>query len=61
VIKEKQATFLAIPPIEARRPEQKTHAKNFFLAGDWTKTGLPATLEGAAQSGIDAIVYAHKQ
>lgn len=61
VIKEKQATFLAIPPIEARRPEQKTYAKNFFLAGDWTKTGLPATLEGAAQSGIDAIVYAHKQ
>lgn len=55
VIKEKQATFLATPPIEARRPEYVTKAKNFFLAGDWTKTGLPATLEGAAQSGIMAV------
>lgn len=58
VIKEKQATFLATPPIEARRPQQTTKAPNFFLAGDWSKTGLPATLEGAAQSGIAAVRHA---
>lgn len=55
VIKEKQATFLATPDIEPRRPKAQTPIKNFFLAGDWTATGLPATLEGAAQSGFDAV------
>ena len=55
VIKEKQATFLATPSIESRRPHTLTKAKNFYIAGDWTATGLPATLEGAAQSGFDAV------
>jgi len=55
VIKEKQATFLATPDIEPRRPKAQTLVKKIFLAGDWTATGLPATLEGAAQSGFEAV------
>jgi squalene-associated FAD-dependent desaturase len=54
VIKEKSATFLATPTIESRRIPTETHFPNLFLAGDWTATKLPATLEGAAQSGITA-------
>lgn len=54
VIKEKSATFLATPDIERRRPPASTSLSNVFLAGDWTNTGLPATIEGAAQSGIEA-------
>lgn len=54
VIKEKAATFLPLPAIVARRHHAETPCSNLFLAGDWTATGLPATLEGAAQSGIHA-------
>jgi predicted NAD/FAD-dependent oxidoreductase len=54
VIKEKAATFLATPDVEAQRPPCTTHFANLMLAGDWTDTGLPATIEGAAQSGITA-------
>ncbi len=54
VIKERFATLVCSPEAEARRPSTKTSIPNQFLAGDWTNTGLPATLEGAAQSGIDA-------
>ena len=51
VIKTKDATFAATPGAEPARPGPRTPWKNFFLAGDWTNTGLPATLEGAALSG----------
>jgi len=51
VIKTKDATFAATPGTESARPAAATGWKNFFLAGDWTNTGLPATLEGAALSG----------
>jgi zeta-carotene desaturase len=51
VIKEKLATFIANPDLEKSRLSQKTPIENLFLAGDWTATGLPATLEGAAYSG----------
>lgn len=51
VIKTKDATFAARPDAEPARPGPHTPWKNFFLAGDWTNTGLPATLEGAALSG----------
>ncbi len=51
VIKTKDATFAATPAAEGFRPGPRTPWKNFFLAGDWTDTGLPATLEGAALSG----------
>lgn len=50
IVKEKRATFAATPEQERRRP--RTHlAGNLYLAGDWTDTGLPATIEGAVQSG----------
>ncbi|HTK81337.1 MAG TPA: hydroxysqualene dehydroxylase HpnE [Bacteroidota bacterium] len=54
VIKEKRATFSATNEIEALRPSTKTPLSNLFLAGDWTDTGLPATIEGAVMSGFTA-------
>src|SRR3972149_323216 len=51
VIKERHATFSPQPGIDKHRPSQKTPIKNLFLAGDWTDTGLPATIEGAVLSG----------
>ncbi len=51
VNKPKEATFAATPAAELARPGVKTGWRNFLLAGDWTDTGLPATLEGAALSG----------
>ncbi len=54
VIKEKRATFAATPAQDRRRPAGKTHLTNLVLAGDWTRTGLPATIEGAIRSGCTA-------
>jgi len=51
VIKEKSATVLIDPDTEERRPNQKSPVDGLVIAGDWTNTGLPATLEGAALSG----------
>jgi squalene-associated FAD-dependent desaturase len=51
VIKEVRATFSAGPGLEALRPVSRTHLKNLFLAGDWTRSGWPATMEGAVRSG----------
>lgn len=51
LIKERFATFSPQPGIERYRPSQKTPIRNLFLAGDWTDTGLPATIEGAVISG----------
>jgi hypothetical protein len=51
IVKEKRATFAAIPEQERKRPGAKTQWPNLFLAGDWTDTGLPATIEGAVRSG----------
>ena len=51
VIKEHQATFAQIPQSLALRPPTRTRHPNLALAGDWTATGLPATIEGAATSG----------
>ena len=51
VIKEVRATFSAKPGLEALRPLSRTHFANFFLAGDWTRSGWPATMEGAVRSG----------
>jgi squalene-associated FAD-dependent desaturase len=51
VIKEKFATPRITPAIEAIRPSATTPIANLFLAGDWTNTGLPATIESASQSG----------
>ena len=54
VVKEKRATFAATPVQERRRPEARTPLPNLTLAGDWTNTGLPATIEGAIRSGRTA-------
>jgi zeta-carotene desaturase len=51
VIKEVRATFSARPGVEAFRPASETSVANLFLAGDWTRTGWPATMEGAVRSG----------
>ena len=54
VVKEKRATFAATPEQDARRPGAATRWRNLFLAGDWTNTGLPSTIEGALRSGETA-------
>ena len=51
IVRERRATFVATPEENARRPAARTQWANLVLAGDWTATGLPATLEGAARSG----------
>ena len=51
VVKEVRATFSAKPGLEQRRPAAETKFPNFFLAGDWTRSGWPATMEGAVRSG----------
>jgi zeta-carotene desaturase len=51
VVKEARATFSAIPGLERHRPRTKTAVPGLYLAGDWTATGWPATMEGAARSG----------
>ncbi len=51
IVKEKRATFAASPGQDAKRPGSRTRWRNLFLAGDWTQTGLPATIEGAIRSG----------
>jgi squalene-associated FAD-dependent desaturase len=58
IVKEKRATFAATPAEDANRPAAKTRWRNFFLAGDWTDTGLPATIEGAVRSGEAAAALA---
>ena len=54
VVKEKRATFAATPAQDALRPPAATALANLWLAGDWTQTGLPATIEGALRSGFKA-------
>jgi zeta-carotene desaturase len=54
VIKEVRATYSARPGTESARPESRTSASNVFLAGDWTRSGWPATMEGAVRSGYRA-------
>jgi squalene-associated FAD-dependent desaturase len=51
ILKEKRATFAATPEQDARRPGPAGPIRNLWLAGDWTQTGLPATIEGAVRSG----------
>ena len=51
VIKEAAATFSPEPGVDRWRPSQATSVPGLFLAGDWTQTGWPATMEGAVRSG----------
>jgi len=51
IVRERRATFAATPEQNVLRPGATTAFKNLFLAGDWTDTGLPATIEGSVRSG----------
>jgi len=51
VIKEIYATYSVLPGLDQYRPEARTAWPRLFLAGDWTATGWPATMEGAVRSG----------
>ena len=51
IVKEKRATFAQVPAALAKRAPARTTIGNLYLAGDWTDTGIPATLEGAIRSG----------
>jgi len=51
IVRERRATFAATPEQDKRRPGARTTWRNLVLAGDWTNTGLPATIEGAIRSG----------
>ncbi|MFA6456535.1 MAG: hydroxysqualene dehydroxylase HpnE [Bacteroidota bacterium] len=61
VIKEKRATFSPKVGIDQFRPSHRTKIPNLFLAGDWTDTKLPATIEGAVQSGFECAAEAAKK
>jgi uncharacterized protein with NAD-binding domain and iron-sulfur cluster len=54
IVRERRATFAATPSQNKLRPPAQTALDNLVLAGDWTATGLPATLEGAVRSGFRA-------
>lgn len=58
IVKERRATFAQTPGEVARRPATRTRWRNVFLAGDWTATDLPATIEGAIRSGNAAAAAA---
>lgn len=51
VVTEHAATFSAVPGVDRWRPSQQSPIDNLFVAGDWTATGWPATMEGAVRSG----------
>jgi hydroxysqualene dehydroxylase len=61
IVRERRATFSATPAQDARRPGATTNWRNLVLAGDWTDTGLPATIEGAIRSGNRAADIVAKQ
>lgn len=56
IYKSRAATFATTPEIEPLRPNTATVWPNFWLAGDWTNTGIPATIEGAIASGRTAAI-----
>jgi len=55
IIREKRATIAQTPSQDACRPDTATPYENLYMAGDWTNTGLPATIEGAVLSGFKVI------
>lgn len=58
IIKERRATFAQTPKQVNNRPGTNTSLHNLFLAGDWTDTGLPATIDGSVKSGFKAARHA---
>jgi squalene-associated FAD-dependent desaturase len=61
IVTEDQAVFSVRPGLDAIRPTQQTPIANLILAGDWTRTGWPATMEGAVRSGYLAAEGVLKQ
>jgi hydroxysqualene dehydroxylase len=61
IVRERRATFAATPAQDQRRPGARTAWRNLLLAGDWTNTGLPATIEGAIRSGNRAAEFVSEQ
>jgi squalene-associated FAD-dependent desaturase len=61
IVRERRATFAATPEQDAKRPGAATAWRNLVLAGDWTATGLPATIEGAIRSGHRAAAMIARQ
>jgi len=57
VVKEARATYSAVPGLHKHRPAAKTKIENLWLAGDWTQSGWPATMEGAVRSGYKAAEF----
>jgi len=57
IVRERRATFAATAEQDKRRPGARTAWRNLVLAGDWTNTGLPATIEGAIRSGNRAAAF----
>jgi uncharacterized protein with NAD-binding domain and iron-sulfur cluster len=55
VVTEHAATFSAVPGVDRWRPAQASPIENLLVAGDWTATGWPATMEGAVRSGYLAV------
>jgi squalene-associated FAD-dependent desaturase len=61
IVRERRATFAATPAQDAKRPGAATRWRNLALAGDWTDTGLPATIESAIRSGNRAAALIARQ
>ncbi len=61
IVRERRATFAATPAQDAKRPAAATRWRNLALAGDWTDTGLPATIESAIRSGDRAAALIARQ
>lgn len=57
VVKEARATFSGLPGLSRHRPDPSTRLANLWLAGDWTRSGWPATMEGAVRSGYRAAEF----
>lgn len=63
-VTEHAAVFAPLPGVDAHRPAQRTSLAKLYLAGDWTRTGWPATMEGAVRSGYlaaEAVLKANDQ
>ena len=54
VVKQRNATFRCVPGVNDMRPASVTPISNLFLAGEWTDTGWPSTMESAVRSGYNA-------
>ena len=56
VTRERRATFRQVPGTAKLRPKAATELPGLVLAGSWTDTGWPDTMEGAVRSGLNAVI-----